>query len=211
MKSRKISWIDGNFDMESEGEPILIEQDWGNKGIGGIVFILCLMAVLLPSIPTLIQISKGTAKGNPVGAIIAVVVIFSWPLYCGLNQFFLKRHLIISDRVVKFELISILRKRKYEVNIRDYGQIEFGKSESQSRTESGPGKTGKYFIQLPHIDRKCAIILYENVGGPLSEDRMKKYSKRLNLPLIDVTPENTRKAREFKRKVKSILSERKND
>ena len=69
------------FDLNCDGEPVLVEREWGNKGLGGIVFGLCALAVLLPVVPIVMQIVNGTGKGNPVGGLIALFVIFSWPLY----------------------------------------------------------------------------------------------------------------------------------
>ena len=208
MEIKKISWVEGNFDLNYDDEPVLVEQEWGSKGIGGIVFVLCALAVLLPVVPIVMQIVNGTAKGNPVGGLIALFVIFSWPLYWGFSQFFLKRRFVIGNDVAKFELISLLGTKKYEVKIADYGQISFGKSASRRRTDSAPGITGTYFVHLPHEDRKRKIVLYEHVQKLMSEERLQRYSEKWNLPLVDVTPERTGQDDKLKSKMEAMLKER---
>lgn len=141
-------------------------------------------------------------------ASIALFVIFSWPLYWGFSQFFLKRRFVIADDVAKFELISLLGKKKYEVKIEEYGQIEFGQSASRRRTDSAPGITGTYFVRLPHKDRKRAIVLYEHVQKLMSKEQMQRYSDKWNLLLVDVTPERTGHDDKLKAKMEAMLKAR---
>lgn len=186
MKTKLITWTEMNIDLECDGEPVLIEQEWGNKGLGGIVFGLCSLGVGLPFGFTIKQIAFGTATGNPVGALIALFFFFAWPLYWGLNQFFLVRRLQIIDTEIQFEMVSLIGTQKYSVKIQDeYDRLESGRTSSISRSEGVAGQTGKYYLRLPHTDRQREVILYENVGQPISPERIEQYVQRFQLPHLD--------------------------
>jgi hypothetical protein len=212
MNIKKISWNEKNFDAAYDLRPSMVDEDLGNKGLGAIVFIFCAVAILLPSSITLSQVINGDATGNPIGAVTAVILILGWPTYWGLSQFFLRRVFIIKNGTVNFEFISFFNRKSKSIKVSEYGMIETGQTRSIPRMGGGGGGdigfTGVYFVRLSHENRKYTIDLYNKVSSQMEENRIESYSKLLNLPVKDITPELTTKDLRFKRKVKSMLENR---
>lgn len=46
----KIGWCQKNFDMAFDQNTLSVDQEMGNKGLGGIAAILCCIALCIPSL-----------------------------------------------------------------------------------------------------------------------------------------------------------------
>ena len=209
MENLKIAWNELNLDLEWDKNLRPVDQEWGNKGLGMIVFGLCSMGVLLPTIPTVISMVQGTAKGNPIGAIIAVFVILGWPIYWGWKQFFIKRHYQLKDKQIEMVYTAPFKKKHFQIPLREYKHIGYGRTASRSSAGVNIGQTPQYYVSLYHPDAIKTIYLYKQVVEPMPEKRMKAYAALLDLPMVNQTPEEDRKRAAFDRKMAQMLADRK--
>lgn len=212
MKTTKIFWNDKNFDIGYDQQPVQVDEQLGNKGVGTIVFVLCSLAIIVPSSITLSQIYAGTATGNPVGAIITVILLLGWPTCWGFSQFFKRRLYLIKNGVVKFKLISFLTRKTASIKLSEYGMIQIGRIPSRARIGvaigGDIGYTGVYFVRLKHENSKYTIDLYNRVSNQMDHHRLERYSRLFHLPVKDVTPAQTAKETKFRKRLESFLEQR---
>ncbi len=180
---KKIAWSETNYDMGFDTGTVTIEQETGNKGFGLIVAVMCGAAILLPVYFTIMQIVNGTASGNPVGAVIAVVLILGWPVYWGIKQFFQRRIITLQADRIDITYISLFNKKKESIKLDDYENLVSGRTASLSTHsfEGAIGSTGYYYFHLRHPNKRYAFDIYRSVQGPLSDERVLWYCERFHL------------------------------
>ena len=181
----KIGWCQKNFDMAFDQNNLSVDQEMGNKGLGGIAAILCCIAICIPSFFTILQMAHGTATGNPFGALVCLFLILGWPLYWGVSQFFLRRIISLRGDSLKFICISPFRIREAIVPFREFEAISIGRTRSRSTADNDHsiGYTGVYYVRLIHKDKRYATDLYNAVQKQMNQERIQKYTRMFAVPI----------------------------
>ncbi len=162
-----------------------VDQEIGNKGLGTIVAILCGIGICLPSYFTISQMLEGTATGNPVGALIFLLLALGAPLYWGVKQFYLRRKLSLHGDGIKFSFVTPFSTKDEIVPFCDFYQLSIGKTQSRSTADhdNAIGYTGVYYVRLRSQNKKYSFDLYNAVQNQMAQDRIEKYSRMLSLPV----------------------------
>lgn len=191
MTLRKIDSSLTVFDTELDRYRGKIEERMGYR-LAGIVFGLLLgSALVLSIVSTIISYRNGQLIVSPVIPVLLVFALLGHPMYWCINQFFIKRRYYIDRTAIHFELYTLLKRgTKVSILLGEYGKISFGHKGKSSilYTNHRYSSPGYYYVCLPHKNRMLEVILYRNVQEQLSEKRLSRYSRQLNLPLENRSP-----------------------